>query len=174
MQRSILSVSAAAVAVGFTLQMNKKKTIAKCDNSAFVFIKPHANTNACQKMVTKTLKDRGINIKEEGEIRAEKIDSDMLIDQHYYAIASKATILKPIDMPVPGDKFEKHFKLAWSEALKSGTVYNALDACTYLEIDANQLDAAWAVGTIPCLVLISFHVELLIDFYTSVLCGIPF
>jgi len=63
-------------------------------NSAFVFLKPHANTPAAQKIVKANFAKRGIHIQKEGELTAEKIDEDMLIDQHYYAIASKATLLK--------------------------------------------------------------------------------
>eukprot|EP01035_Chromulina_nebulosa_P020189 gene20189-26207_t len=68
----------------------------------------------------------------------------MLIDQHYYAIASKATLLKPKDLPVPADKFEQFFNISWKKALDSGLVYNALDACNYLNITAAELDALWA------------------------------
>lgn len=68
----------------------------------------------------------------------------MLIDQHYYAIASKATLLKPADMPVPADKFEKAFGIPWKKALADGVVYNALDACKVLGVDAAGLDALWA------------------------------
>ena len=96
-----------------------------------------------QDFVAKGLLAKGITISQEGEITGEKIDKDMLIDQHYYAIASKATLVKPDKMPVDPKKFEAHFKVKWEEALKSGCVYNALDACTYLGLDANGLDAAW-------------------------------
>ena len=51
--------------------------------------------------------DQGIKILSEGAIAAETIDEKKLIDQHYYAIASKATILKPNELNVPADKFEK-------------------------------------------------------------------
>lgn len=43
-------------------------------NSAFVFIKPHANTTEAQKLVQKTLKERGITIRAEGELTAAQID----------------------------------------------------------------------------------------------------
>lgn len=43
-------------------------------NSAFVFIKPHANTTAAQNLVQSTLKARGITIKSEGELTAAQID----------------------------------------------------------------------------------------------------
>ena len=76
------------------------------DNSAFVFIKPHANTAATQALVASMLTARGVRIIKEGELSAEQIDTGMLIDQHYYAIASKATLLQPAELPVPVDKFE--------------------------------------------------------------------
>ena len=83
------------------------------DNSAFVFIKPHANTPQAQAYVKEGLKAKGINILKEGEITGEKIDKDMLIDQHYYAIASKATLVKADKMPVDPNKFEAQFKVSW-------------------------------------------------------------
>lgn len=61
-----------------------------------------------------------------------------------YAIASKATLLKPQDMPVPADKFEAAFGLPWKKALEDNVVYNALDACEVLGVDAAGLDALWA------------------------------
>lgn len=60
-----------------------------------------------------------------------------LCDTH---IASKATLLKPKDLPVPADKFEKEFGKAWTVALEEGVVYNALDASSYLQLDADTLD----------------------------------
>jgi hypothetical protein len=63
---------------------------------------------------------------------ASEINSKKLIDNHYYAIASKATILKPNELSVPNDKFSSQFGLNWSEALSQRNVYNALDACEKL------------------------------------------
>ena len=114
------------------------------NNSAFVFIKPHANTPKSQALVSSTLKGKGITISTEGELTGEQIDHGMLIDQHYYAIASKATLLKPKDMPVPADKFEAAFGLPWAKALEQGNVFNALDACKVLGVEADGLDALWA------------------------------
>ena len=75
-------------------------------NSAFVFIKPHANTEAVQSLVKNKLQDSGISILDEFDITGDVIDKEKLIDQHYYAIASKATILSPREMSVPEAKFE--------------------------------------------------------------------
>eukprot|EP00440_Ansanella_granifera_P012753 gb/GFBE01013854.1/.p1 GENE.gb/GFBE01013854.1/~~gb/GFBE01013854.1/.p1 ORF type:complete len:321 (+),score=123.31 gb/GFBE01013854.1/:1-963(+) len=113
-------------------------------NSAFVFIKPHAVTDKVKELARKGLKANGIRILKEGSLSGEVIDEKKLIDQHYYAIASKATILKPNELNVPADKFKDQFGLTWEDALASGKVFNAMDGCKHLGIDADQLDAAWA------------------------------
>ena len=112
-------------------------------NSAFVFLKPHAVTDACKALVKQRLADEGIQVVGEGALGAAEIDEKRLIDQHYYAIASKATILKPEQMPVPAERFRRKFSLGWKEALEKGVVLNAMDACAYLELDAAGLEKAW-------------------------------
>eukprot|EP00349_Pseudokeronopsis_sp_Brazil_P010566 CAMPEP_0202971636 /NCGR_PEP_ID=MMETSP1396-20130829/28937_1 /ASSEMBLY_ACC=CAM_ASM_000872 /TAXON_ID= /ORGANISM="Pseudokeronopsis sp., Strain Brazil" /LENGTH=297 /DNA_ID=CAMNT_0049701203 /DNA_START=27 /DNA_END=920 /DNA_ORIENTATION=+ len=112
-------------------------------NSAFVFIKPHANNARTQQYVADGLRSRGITILEEGDFTGPQIDEGKLIDQHYYAIASKATLLQPEQIPVPADKFESNFGLTWADALAQGRVFNALDACKQLNVDAAALDKLW-------------------------------
>lgn len=112
-------------------------------NSAFLFIKPHAVTEKVKDMVKTGLADKGITITQEGELDAETIDKNMLIDNHYYAIASKATILPPSELNVPGEKFKAKFGLGWQEALDKGLVYNAKQACEKLGLDANEMDGLW-------------------------------
>merc|ERR1719163_1671040 len=113
-------------------------------NSAFVFIKPHAVTDAVKELVPRELEAKGIKVLSHGSLPSEEIDAKKLIDQHYYAIASKATILKPEQLNVPADKFKAQFGLEWTDALASGKVFNALDGCAQLGIDADAMDAAWA------------------------------
>jgi nucleoside diphosphate kinase len=113
-------------------------------NQAFVFIKPHANTTKVQEVVKSGLESKGIKILAEGEIKGSVIDSDKLIDQHYYAIASKATILKPDQLNIPEDKFKEKFGEEWKDVLASGKALNAMDAGKKLGLDAAQLDAVWA------------------------------
>lgn len=55
-------------------------------NSAFVFVKPHANTPAVQKLVREKLLAAGCTILSEADIDGKTIDDQKLIDQHYYAI----------------------------------------------------------------------------------------
>lgn len=138
---------AASVAVTAKNAWTFRHEQALCDstnkNSAFVFIKPHANTQATQRLVANTFKNKNIKIISEGELTGKQIDEGKLIDQHYYAIASKATLLKPNQLPIPADKFKQAFGIEWETALREGKVFNALDACKVLKIDADELDKAW-------------------------------
>merc|ERR1712166_496133 len=114
-------------------------------NKAFLFIKPHAVTEATKTLAKDALIAKGFAVLSEGEITAEDIDSKQLIDNHYYAIASKATILKPNELNIPEEKFEAKFGLSWADALAGGRVFNALDACADLEIDAVEMDKQWGI-----------------------------
>merc|ERR1712072_470166 len=114
-------------------------------NKAFLFIKPHAVTDAVKAFAKEALTNMGFGVLSEGEIKAEDIDSKQLIDNHYYAIASKATILKPNELNIPEDKFAEKFGLSWADALAGGRVFNALDACAELEIDAEEMDKQWGI-----------------------------
>lgn len=112
-------------------------------NCAFVFIKPHANTEAAQALVKKTFEERKIEIVSEGEINGPDIDKNGFIDQHYYAIASKALIIPPKDLPVPADKFEAHFGESWESALEKGLVKSAKEAKEYMGVDDQGLEGEW-------------------------------
>lgn len=136
----------AAVAVAYKMKKEcdaKKSCAATLTNSAFVFIKPHANTEATQSLVKEKLTKAGITIKSESDISGDVIDEKKLIDQHYYAIASKATILSADKIPVPEDKFKAEFGKDWQQVLKEGKAVNAMEACERFGCDATQLDAAW-------------------------------
>lgn len=118
----------------------------KPKNSAFVFVKPHAVTPQTSKLVRESLQAKGLKITSEGDLSSEVIDEKKLIDQHYYAIASKATILKPSELNVPKDKFQKAFGLSWEDALAKGDVFNAMDACKKLGCTADDLNKAWGAA----------------------------
>lgn len=104
LHRSVYYSSAAVAGVSLYLTSSKsiKKQITYCSsdynkNSAFVFIKPHANTSETQKLVKNVLAKKNIKVLAEGELTAEKIDSDKLIDQHYYAIGSFTIYPIPVE-----------------------------------------------------------------------------
>jgi len=112
-------------------------------NAAFVFIKPHAVTEATKKLVKASLAAKGIKIISEGSLDSKTIDEKKLIDQHYYSIANKATLTLPKDLNPPAaktKKFAEMFKITWEDALAKGYVYNAADACKKLKIDGVAMD----------------------------------
>ena len=118
-------------------------------NQAFIFIKPSANTEAVKALVKSTLKKEGISVLAEGGIDAQTISEHKLIDNHYYAIANKASLLKPVELSPPADKmsgFTAKFGLTWSQALAEGLVHNAVDACDVLGVDPAQLGELWAAS----------------------------
>eukprot|EP00322_Chrysochromulina_rotalis_P002392 CAMPEP_0115881318 /NCGR_PEP_ID=MMETSP0287-20121206/28368_1 /TAXON_ID=412157 /ORGANISM="Chrysochromulina rotalis, Strain UIO044" /LENGTH=293 /DNA_ID=CAMNT_0003337243 /DNA_START=1 /DNA_END=880 /DNA_ORIENTATION=+ len=86
-------------------------------NQAFIFIKPHANLLSVRTLVKSALRERGIAIVSEGEIDAVTILSRKLIDTHYYG-----------------------------STVAEGSVFNAVDACDVLGVDADALDKQWAVA----------------------------
>jgi nucleoside diphosphate kinase len=133
--------------IGITNEAHLKKIsaylLASHINSALIFIKPHANNPNVQSLVSNSLTSQGFRIAADGEITAEEIDSKQLIDNHYYSIASKATLLEPKDLPVPSDKFEAFFGESFESALSNGNVYNAAQAAQYLGLDAITLEKEW-------------------------------
>lgn len=79
------------------LSIWKAKSDKSCDapltNSAFVFVKPQANTASVQDLVRNTLKSKGVTILSEADISGETIDKKKLIDQHYYAIGRSSRLV---------------------------------------------------------------------------------
>lgn len=125
---------------------NKKGTCENATtllNSAFVFVKPHANTEATQNLVRNKLTQSGISIISECEVTGEEIDEKKLIDQHYYAIASKATIVPAKEIPVPEAKFEESFGETWEKVLSENRACNALEACEKFGCSPSELNDAW-------------------------------
>ena len=119
-------------------------TIAKLQSSALVFIKPHANTQATQDLVVDKLTSAGIKILTSVDIRGDEIDEKGLIDQHYYSIASKATMLSPEEIPVPVEQFQEQFGESWEQVLKDGRAVNAVQACKKFGCTPTQLNDAWS------------------------------
>jgi len=115
-------------------------------NSAFVFVKPAAVTDKMKELVKGTLEGKGLKVLKEGEIGAADIDKKQLVDKHYYAIASKATLLTPDKLNIPKDKFKDQFGLEWDDVLKDGKALNAKDACDKMGVDADGLNDMWGAA----------------------------
>mmetsp|Transcript_14707 Transcript_14707/g.19551 ORF Transcript_14707/g.19551 Transcript_14707/m.19551 type:complete len:348 (+) Transcript_14707:78-1121(+) len=112
-------------------------------NKAFVFVKPHAVTEKTIELVKTEMDKAGLTITEEGSISSETIDSKMLVDQHYYAIASKATITPPAELAVPEEKFKEFFGCEWKDVLAEGKAMTATEASKALGLDGAEMDKAW-------------------------------
>lgn len=112
-------------------------------NSAFVFVKPHANTEKVRDLVFDKLASAGISILSQADIDGEEIDRKGLIDQHYYSIASKATILPTEKIPVPREAFRETFGEEWDKVLTENRAANAVDACTRFGCSPEELNEAW-------------------------------
>lgn len=116
-------------------------------SAAFVFIKPHAVYPKAIELVKAKFAASGIAVTSEGTLDWKTIDSKMLIDTHYGAIANRAVKQKPSELVVPEKAkvaFQKAFGLSWDSALSQGLVYNAVDGCTKLGVDGAGLDKKWS------------------------------
>jgi len=108
------------------------------DNTALIFVKPHAFTPATIEWVRKTIVEKGLTIKSE----AECTDLGAGCDRHYHAIASKA-IANPKDLAVPEEAFQKTFGCSWASVLEAGQAVTAAEVMTKLNIDGNGLEDIW-------------------------------
>jgi len=118
-------------------------------NEAFIFIKPHAVTEKTIEYIKGALAKAGMKILKEGSLAAEVIESKQLIDNHYYAIANKASLTLPKDLNPPEAKikeFGEKFGITWEQALKDGIVFNAVDGCKQLNIDGDAMNTMWAAA----------------------------
>ncbi|CAD7935942.1 unnamed protein product [Amoebophrya sp. A25] len=138
------AAAASLAALGLFVPFAPPRNLKEIPNEAFVFIKPHAQTPEARRAVRDELRARGLKITQEGEISGKVIDEKNLVDNHYYAIASKATLLEPKDLNVPKEKFKEKFGLPWDDALKRGIVVNAKQACEKWGVDSETLNAEWA------------------------------
>jgi nucleoside diphosphate kinase len=63
----------------------------KVKNHAFVFIKPHAVTDGVKALTKASFDAAGIRVYKEGSLTGPVIEKNLLIDNHYYAIANKVS-----------------------------------------------------------------------------------
>jgi len=116
-------------------------------NQAFVFVKPHAVHPKAIELAQAKLTTAGITLGASGQLDGPTIEARRLIDNHYYAIANKASLTAPKDLQPPAPRlaeFSELFGEQWADALAAGRVFNALEACKALGINGDALDTIWA------------------------------
>lgn len=117
-------------------------------NAAFLFIKPHANNDEVVAFVKSKLEEKGITIVQEGKFTGPEIDEQKLIDNHYYSIASKATLTSASDISVPKDIFSAEFGEDWDTVVAEERAFNALDFSKKFSLDTAGLAEYWGAAKI--------------------------
>eukprot|EP00403_Amphidinium_massartii_P006894 CAMPEP_0178370704 /NCGR_PEP_ID=MMETSP0689_2-20121128/445_1 /TAXON_ID=160604 /ORGANISM="Amphidinium massartii, Strain CS-259" /LENGTH=335 /DNA_ID=CAMNT_0019990545 /DNA_START=186 /DNA_END=1194 /DNA_ORIENTATION=- len=119
-------------------------------NVALVFIKPHAYTESFLKFVPSFLEENGVRIVKTGDLDAETIDTEGIIDQHYQAIAAIGMVAEPKQLELGAEaeeKFEKGYGKSYAECVDSGAVHTAVTALKALKVTPTELlDQCLAAG----------------------------
>ena len=116
-------------------------------NTALVFVKPHAATDACENFVREHLTAAGVSIVDSGVKTAAEIKSAKLIDQHYGSLARIAMELQPADVELSETAlkaFEEAYGVDWTTAL--GSALRNDEAMAKLGVDGQALEPMWRGG----------------------------
>ena len=90
-------------------------------NEACVFLKPHADNDACELLLRSMLEAAGATIVSTHRIVGDDINKKRLIDLHYGSLAEAAMVISPESLVVGAEKeaaFEEMFGIAWNKARK--------------------------------------------------------
>jgi len=115
-------------------------------NSAFIFIKPHANKESVRALVRSKLLDSGMKITFECSIFGDQINKQKLIDRHYHSISSKALKLFPNDVKIPETMFYDFFGEKWQKVVFENRAVNAEEARNKFGCNAEELGNAWRLA----------------------------
>ena len=116
-------------------------------NSAVVFVKPHAATDACEAFVRQHLAAAGVSVVDAGVKSAAEIEASKLIDQHYGSLARIAMELQPADVdlsPAALAEFAETYGVDWGTAL--GSALRNDEAMAELGVDGMALEPLWRGG----------------------------
>ena len=118
-------------------------------NEAVVFLKPHADSDACEKMLVAGLEAAGCTIESKRRISGAMIEEQKLIDAHYGSLAEAAmSMVAPTTLEAAkAIAFSDMFGVEWSAARKA---LNPV-AMAELRVDGAALEKMWRAG--PCLKL---------------------
>lgn len=116
-------------------------------NSAVVFLKPHAATDACEAFVREHLTAAGVSLVKSGIKNGKEIEGDQLIDQHYGSLARIAMDARPADMKLSSkaeEAFKETFGIEWAAA--AGSMLGNEAAMSKLGVDGLALEPMWRSG----------------------------
>ena len=115
-------------------------------NEACVFLKPHADNDACEALLRSKLEAAGCSILSARRIPGEEIDASRLIDAHYGSLAECAMVTDPESVKLTPEKeaaFLEMFGVAWKTARK---LRNPV-ALAELQVDGLELEKRWRAGS---------------------------
>ena len=115
-------------------------------NCSLVLLKPHACTGQALSFLREYLMERGLKITVEGIFSGKDLHGAGIVDKQYGDIARRAMLLKPQELTLSSSsfiRFQKKFGMSWSDAVEDNVIFNAVDLCDLLQIDAATLGEAW-------------------------------
>lgn len=119
------------------------------NNTALIFIKPHAVGEESTAFILEFLKDKGITFLSDGRLTAEEIDSRGIVDEHYFAIATAAVTKTPDRLEIgeeAREKFSSAFGVEWARTLSEGKILNCAQAKERLGGSGRELNERWKAG----------------------------
>ena len=74
------------------------------EQTAFVFIKPHAVLPSVEQLLAERLSASGFRVAASGTVSADEIAAGRLAERHYGALAQRAMTVTPAELPQPPPK----------------------------------------------------------------------
>jgi nucleoside diphosphate kinase len=116
------------------------------EETAFLFLKPHACNKSVVEHVTALLKKRGLRVLAQGKVSGAQMEKKYFVDRHFASLAKRAMITAPLKLSVTSvaaNAFHEKFDEHWHDALASKRVVNAVEAGTRLKMTGEALGSAW-------------------------------
>ena len=109
-------------------------------NVALVFVKPHAATPKVLDLVPSFLEEKGLVVERSGSVKAEQIEQQKIIDEHYKAIAQVGMErdMRKLALEEVSEKFSV-YGTSVEKAIQSGELCSAVTALEILKVDPSEL-----------------------------------
>lgn len=127
----------------FLSDLANRNTSIEC---CFVYIKPHARTSVIIPHILQLLDEHNIRVVGQVRIPGSDIAARKIVERQYSALYRFAEMIGASDIVLLPDEsllFRKSFATPWKEAVESGRVFNANEACRYLYINFVTLAELW-------------------------------
>jgi len=120
------------------------------DNSALIFIKPHAFNEDVVDFVEDFFKKHHLHVKRKKELTSEQILENGIIDKHYFALATTGLLKKPSQVvfsPEAYNSFQENYGEDLDVCIKKDRVFNSLDLQTKVgDLSCQELSHIWRNG----------------------------